>query len=160
MDFRRHWKTILLGAIALAVLAQVVRPSLTNPPLSAEPHWDSPRTRELVVGACFDCHSNRVHYPWYSQVAPVRWWIWHHVTEGREHLNFSEPDSDLDVDDLVDAIRSGEMPTPDYRWMHPRSRLSRAQQDTLVLGLIRTFEPDGDSSLAAAPVDTLFLPTR
>ena len=35
----------------------------TNPPVIAEPAWDSPRTRELAARACFDCHSNETKWP-------------------------------------------------------------------------------------------------
>jgi len=146
MNSSRLWKPVLWGAIACLCIAQAIRPSLTNPPLSAEPKWDSPRTRELARRACFDCHSNQTAYPWYSQVAPVRWLLWSHVQEGREHLNFSAPDSDLDVDDLVDAIRSNEMPLWDYRMLHPASRLTSAEKDSLVVGLLRTFEDVVDSA--------------
>ena len=148
MTFLWHWKRVLLGVAACFLLAQVIRPSLANPPLGVEPKWDSPRTRELARRACFDCHSNQTTYPWYSQVAPVRWLLWDHVKEGREHLNFSQPDSDLDVDDLVDAIRSNEMPLWDYRLLHPASRLSPAEKDSLVVGLLRTFEEEEDSTSA------------
>jgi hypothetical protein len=27
----------------------------SNPPVTAEPAWDSPETRALAVAACFDC---------------------------------------------------------------------------------------------------------
>lgn len=149
MMFKRHWKKVLLGMIACFVLAQAIRPSLTNPPLSAEPKWDSPRTREFVRRACFDCHSNQTAYPWYSQIAPVRWLLWDHVEEGREHLNFSQPDSDLDVDDMVEAIRSNDMPLWDYRILHPASRLTPREKDSLVVGLLRTFEEEDDSTSPA-----------
>jgi len=157
MKFRKHWKTVLLGVIACFVFAQVIRPPLTNPPISTEPRWDSPRTRELVRRACFDCHSNQVTYPWYAQVAPVRWWLWHHVSEGREHLNFSQPDSDLDVEDLVEAIRENEMPTPDYKLMHPRARLTASEKDSLVVGLLRTFQEQAapDSTTRSDSLESL-----
>lgn len=147
MMFLRHWKKVMLGAFACFCLAQAIRPSLANPPLSAEPKWDCPRTRELARRACFDCHSNQTTYPWYSQVAPVRWLLWSHVQEGRRHLNFSQPDSDLDVDDLVDAIRSNEMPLWDYRMLHPASSLTPSEKDSLVVGLLRTFEEVEDSTV-------------
>jgi hypothetical protein len=149
MTILRHWKKILLGAGACFLLAQAIRPSLTNPPVRAEPKWDSPRTRELVGRACFDCHSNQTTYPWYSQIAPVRWLLWDHVVEGREHLNFSDPDTDLDVDGMVDAIRSGDMPLWDYRMLHPASRLTPSEKDSLVVGLLRTFEEADDSTSVA-----------
>ncbi|MBO9350081.1 MAG: hypothetical protein J7449_01215 [Thermomicrobium sp.] len=33
----------------------------TNPPVVAEPAWDSPQTRELFMRACGDCHSNQTN---------------------------------------------------------------------------------------------------
>ena len=61
-----------------------------NPPVGAEPTWDSPETRALAKQACFDCHSNETEWPAYSRVAPVSWLIQHDVSEGRAALNFSE----------------------------------------------------------------------
>jgi len=142
----RNWKTWALGALCALVVAQFIRPSLVNPTLDAEPKWDSPRTRELVQRACFDCHSNQTRYPWYSQVEPARWLLWDHIRGARRHLNFSDPDSDLDVDDLVDAIRSGDMPLWSYRLLHPAARLTGPEKDSLVVGLLRTFENDSDSA--------------
>ena len=43
----------------------------SNPPVNGEPAWSSPRTRELMVNACFGCHSNSVEYPAYASVAPI-----------------------------------------------------------------------------------------
>ena len=62
----------------------------TNPPVKAEPAWDSAETRALAKRACFDCHSNETVWPIYSRVAPVSWLVTRHVVEGREKLNFSE----------------------------------------------------------------------
>ena len=49
----------------------------------------SEEVEALLKSACYDCHSNQTVYPWYANVAPVSWWLQHHVDEGREHLNFS-----------------------------------------------------------------------
>jgi len=62
----------------------------TNPAVVAEPAWDSTQTRDLAKRACFDCHSNEVVYPWYSNIAPVSWLVQHDVEDGRRRLNFSE----------------------------------------------------------------------
>jgi heme-binding protein len=43
-----------------------------NPPVGAEPTWDSPGTRTLAKQACFDCHSNETEWPAYSRVARSR----------------------------------------------------------------------------------------
>ena len=54
-----------------------------NPAVRREPNWDSPRTRELAVRACFDCHSNQTQYPWYSYVAPISWLVNNDIHEAR-----------------------------------------------------------------------------
>ena len=77
----------LLGAF---LLIQLVPYRVSNPSTRREPKWDSPRTRELAVAACYDCHSNQTKSEWYSNIAPVSWWIKNHVDEGRSALNFSE----------------------------------------------------------------------
>ncbi len=132
-------RAIAFSALGLLLAAQLIRPALTSPPVVAEPHWDSPHTRELVRRACFDCHSNETRAPWYAQVAPARWLVAHHVEEGREHLNFSDPASEYDLEDMVKAIRSGEMPTWDYKLLHAAARLSPGARDSLVAGLTATF---------------------
>lgn len=77
----------LLGFVAVQFLP--IMPH-TNPLTVREPNWDSPQTRELVVRACYDCHSNETKWPWYSNIAPVSWLVVRHVQEGRAALNFSE----------------------------------------------------------------------
>lgn len=51
--------------LALVVLIQFIPYGRThiNPSVVQEPNWDSPRTRELTVRACFDCHSNETVWP-------------------------------------------------------------------------------------------------
>ncbi len=58
------WRTILKwSAISLVGVFLVIQfipygHAHDNPPVLAEPAWDSPTTRELAQRACFDCHSN------------------------------------------------------------------------------------------------------
>ena len=59
----------------------------TNPPVIAEPAWDSPQTRALFFRACADCHSNETTWPWYSTIAPASWLITRDVMEGRATFN-------------------------------------------------------------------------
>lgn len=61
--------------------------SHTNPTATKEPDWDSPGTASLFHRACYDCHSNRTTWPWYSNVAPVSWLVQRDVNGGRRHLN-------------------------------------------------------------------------
>jgi hypothetical protein len=138
----RKWLIrIAIGGVALFALAQLVPygRSHTNPPVQAEPKWDSPRTRALAVRACYDCHSNQTTWPWYSNVAPISWLTQNDVTGGRSALNFSEWNRPQDAKgDLVEAVRGGGMPPWFYKPLHPRSKLSQADTDKLVAGLIRT----------------------
>lgn len=62
----------LLASTAVLMAIQVVPfgREHSNPPVTGEPAWSSPRTRELMVNACYSCHSNEVEWPWYSNVAP------------------------------------------------------------------------------------------
>jgi hypothetical protein len=75
----------LIGAVILLVGIQVIPygRSHTNPPVTGEPAWDSPKTRELAVRACYDCHSNQTVWPWYSHIAPISWLVQQDVDEGR-----------------------------------------------------------------------------
>lgn len=146
---------IALGVFGTVLVAQLVRPAITNPPVVAEPHWNSPQTREIVRRACFDCHSNETVVPWYAQVAPARWLVASHINEGRGHLNFSDPSSEYEVEEMVKEIRHGAMPTWDYKLLHGAARLTSAEQDSLIAGLVATFGGKGgndDSASVAAGV--------
>jgi hypothetical protein len=111
-----------------------------NPPVSKEPAWDAPRTRELATRACFDCHSHETKWPWYSHVAPMSWFVAHHVDEGRDHLNFSTWDRpSKDADECSEAVSDGWMPLDSYLWIHPEARLSEAEKTDLAAGFTRMF---------------------
>ena len=56
--------------------------------------------KRILERSCYDCHSNRTRWPWYSHVAPVSWLVARDVHEGREEINFSEwPMFDFDEQD-------------------------------------------------------------
>jgi hypothetical protein len=132
----------LLGLLALAQVVPYGR-AHTNPPVVREPSWDSPRTRELAVRACFDCHSNETRWPWYSNVAPVSWLVQRDVDEGRAELNFSRFDQpQKEAHESAEAVLEGEMPPWFYLPTHPEARLSAAEQAELVRGLRATFGGD------------------
>jgi hypothetical protein len=141
MSKKRLFGLVLLAAVVLFGLIQLVPYGRdhSNPPVQQEPNWDSPRTRELAVGACFDCHSNETIWPWYSNVAPVSWLVQRDVDEGRSKLNFSEWNvRGRGVDELTEVIREGEMPPSQYKLMHSSSRLSADEKDALINGLTAT----------------------
>lgn len=136
---RRPLRLALTGLLVLGGLIQLAPLRVENPPITQEPAWDSPETRALAQRACFDCHSNQVELPAYGYVAPVSWWLLDHVTEAREHLNFSEMDRpQRDADEAGEEVLEGEMPPRSYLLMHPEARLSDAERRQLAQGLAAT----------------------
>ena len=93
---------------------------------------------ELMQTSCYDCHSNLTTYPWYSDIAPVSWWLKGHIDNGRGKLNFSEWDSyTLEEGDSLkqlsaDLIEKKWMPILTYKIMHKESRLSDEQRALLI----------------------------
>lgn len=127
-----------------------------NPPVVAEPAWDSPETRALAERACFDCHSNETKWPWFTRIAPASWLATFDTVRGRRELNFSEwgvarsggeaeeGTDDYDNysrgereggDEMSEVILSGEMPPAIYLAMHPEAQLTDAEKQQLIDGL-------------------------
>jgi Haem-binding domain len=138
-------KTIRWGSAAAIVGAfaiQFVRPPRTNPVTIPERTLAArvPLTSEaaaILDRSCRDCHSNDTRWPWYSNVAPVSWFVIDHVDHGRRHLNYSDwaqysPD---DVQRLLKNIcafaKKDTMPLSSYLRMHRDARLSDADVTTL-----------------------------
>ena len=138
---RRFWiRTSLLLVLAFVAIQFVpYGREHVNPPVAAEPAWDSPETRALARKACFDCHSNETEWPAYSAVAPASWLIQRDVVEGREALNFSEwQKPQKEASEAAEEILEGEMPLRIYQLMHAHARLSAADRERLARGLEKT----------------------
>jgi len=126
---------ILLVAIQLVPIGR----GRTNPPVQAEPAWDSPQTRALARRACFDCHSNETVWPAYAYVAPASWLVVRDVLSGRRKLNFSEwgvGNRKQEVDDIPKVLRRGSMPPNKYLLLHPDAKLTDAERQQLLDGLL------------------------
>ena len=143
---KRFLKWLLTGLVLLFVAAQLVPYGRDhdNPPVVAEPAWDTPTTRELARRACFDCHSNETSWPWYSNIAPLSWLIQRDVDEGRDELNWSEWGPDEDGDEGAETVLEGSMPPDAYSLLHPEARLTDQEIDALVAGLVATFGSDDE----------------
>lgn len=116
---------------------------------AGEMKWDSPRTRELTVNACYGCHSNQVEYPSYASVAPISWAVQSHVDEGRQELNFSTfASGSRGFNEVLEVIDDGSMPPGYYTAFgrHPEARLSDAEMVELVRGLHATLTINGVNS--------------
>jgi hypothetical protein len=146
---RRTWiRRSIFGIFALFLLIQLVPVWLwqTNPPVQAEPRWDSPQSRAVAQRACFDCHSNETRWPIYTRVAPASWLATWDVVQGRQKLNFSEwgvaqAGEGQEPGELAKAVQNGEMPPSNYLLIHPDARLSAADQQLL----LRSFPTFGTS---------------
>lgn len=140
-----RWLPAIL--VVLFVLIQLIPygRAHTNPPVKAEPAWDRPETKALAARLCYDCHSNETHWPWYSSVAPISWFIQDHVDEGREHLNFSEWDRpQKHAKEAAEELEEGEMPAFGYTWVHADARLSEAEKAALIAGLKATLGEESE----------------
>ena len=76
------------------VLMQFVRIDRTNPEVDATVdlaaiHEMPANVEQIIRKACYDCHSFETEFPWYTNVAPLSWWIGDHIDHGRDELNFS-----------------------------------------------------------------------
>jgi hypothetical protein len=136
---------VLLGVVVVFGLIQLIPNRVTNPRPRNEPPWDSPRTRQLAVAACFDCHSNQTRRVWYEQIAPVAWWIKGHVDDGRAKLNFDEWQPGEGGRRAAQTVIDGSMPPGYYTWLglHPNAKLTTAQRQQLAQGLQATLGPGG-----------------
>lgn len=154
---RKLGLTLTVSALLFAAL-QVVPYGRdhTNPPEGTLAAFDAPGTEQLAKRACYDCHSNRTKWPWYSAIAPISWRIQSHVQEGREKLNFTEFDAaSKDMAEAAgeagESVTKGEMPPADYLLAHPEARLTAAEKRALVAGLDRTFAAFAESEGRQAP---------
>lgn len=94
--------------------------------------------QNIMDKACMDCHSYNTEYPWYTAIAPVKFFIQDHISEGREHLNFdvwasySDKKADHKLEECVEELEEGEMPLEGYVIMHSDADLSKEEQKELI----------------------------
>lgn len=130
-----------------------------NPPVVAEPQWDSVQTRELAQRACFDCHSNETVWPAYSRVAPISWLVTLDTLRGRRALNFSEwgqprasegfftesgeagERGERSGGEAAETVSEGSMPPAIYLLTQPQARLTDAEKQQLITGLRASLQP-------------------
>ena len=138
-------KWLKRAVIALAVLfliAQVIRPSMSNPAVNESRTLQaraqvSPEVQAIMERSCNDCHTSKTVWPWYSQVAPVSWYLSRHVAQGRRHLNLSDwagydtKRATRKLDEICEQVKLGEMPMQSYVLLHPSAALSEADKQAL-----------------------------
>lgn len=112
---------------------------ISNPSATRTITWDSVRTEMLWTQTCGDCHSSATRWPWYAYVAPVGWLVARDVNKGRREFDILNAESRVETDEMIEAIRDGEMPLPIYLPLHPEANLNAEDQAALIAGLRATF---------------------
>ena len=135
----------LLGFFGLVIGIQVIRPARTNPPVDQSHTLEAvvfvpPRVESILQRACYDCHSDLTRWPWYSNVAPISWFVIDDVNSGRRQANFSEwlrRDTNNPAEftqqrfhSLCRQVQTHAMPLTSYLALHPEARLSPADIET------------------------------
>jgi hypothetical protein len=130
---KRIAKWLVIGLVVLFLAIQFVRPARTNPAVDESQTifartQMTPPVAALFNRSCADCHSNKTVWPWYTNVAPVSWFIVNHVNEARPLLNLSEwgkldPDrQSKKLQQICDEVSDGGMPLSTYTPLHPGSK--------------------------------------
>lgn len=138
-------KKIVIGCIVLLVLViiQFIRIDKTNLEVVIENDFivqtnPPEHIQTILKTSCYDCHSNESTYPWYTNVAPISWWVKQHINEAREELNFSEWTSyplkkqKHKLEEVYEEVEEGEMPLPSYLIVHSEAKLTTEQKNELV----------------------------
>ena len=129
-------RIIVIVVIVILIGIQFIPVSKTNPPVTGE--IKAPKNvMQVLRNSCYDCHSNEVVWPWYSNIAPMSWLVAYDVDEAREHMNFSQwqsysaEDKAEDIDEMWEEVEEGNMPLWYYLPLHPEARLSDTDKETI-----------------------------
>ena len=136
VSFPRFISLAAIGALSVLAGMQFIPTRRTNPPSYGE-LTAPPQVETTFRRACYDCHSNATRWPWYSRVAPFSWLVIHHVTLGRQEVNFSEWSTYYPatrrrkLEWIGRALHQENMPPWSYRLMHPAARLTDSDRAVL-----------------------------
>jgi hypothetical protein len=92
----------------------------------------------ILKRSCYDCHSNKTNYPFYSRIQPMRYMMDRHVSKGKEELNFNEfgayssrkQRSKLRA--IGESLDEGSMPISAYTFIHKNAILSKEDKAILM----------------------------
>jgi len=138
----KRTRLILLSLLAAFVFIQFVPVDKSVPKVEENLGFmaitkPSDEIKDILVTACYDCHSYKTEYPWYSSLAPVSFYVQHHIDEGREELNFSEwGEFSMDkknhkLHECAEMTEDGDMPLTSYTITHGDAKLDKAQKALL-----------------------------
>lgn len=113
-------------------IGEIIYPR-TNPPERYTGVILSPASDHILRTACFNCHSNDTHHPWYRHLPLGALFIGLDIREGRDDVNFSHWGDMTDAQrakvlrKVLRELHEGDMPPLQYRLFHPEARLTTQQ---------------------------------
>ncbi|MBK8145319.1 MAG: heme-binding domain-containing protein [Bacteroidetes bacterium] len=137
-------KKVALVVFVVVVIIQFIQPAKNlsddNTYHISKKYRIPEEVNTILEVACNDCHSNKTRYPWYAKMQPSAWFLHNHVTEGKEHLNFSEF-TNLSIarqnhkfEETIEMVEEKEMPLKSYTYfgLHKEANLSDKQRELLI----------------------------
>lgn len=93
---------IFIAGMSIAILVQVVRPTMENPP--SDPALSiriqetiPPEILSMLERSCFDCHSNETRWPWYpgaslskDEIKAISEWVYDEQTRLSELADYGQ----------------------------------------------------------------------
>lgn len=140
---RRIVKKILRVLFVVFIAIQFIRPA-RNVSIQVLPTDISKLVRipdsvqVLLNSACYDCHSNNTHYPWYVNIQPMGWLMANHIKQGKSVLNFSEFGNYSarkklsKLTGIANSIKDNIMPLSSYKWMHKNARIGKDEKAIII----------------------------
>lgn len=120
---------ILIGGIQLIPVDRSNPPVIQSDSIYVKDSIPLP-VRSVFHRSCSDCHSNETKWPWYSYVAPVSWFVAHHVHKARGYINFSEwgalspQKREQSLEAICEQLTNSEMPDHTYLFVHRNARVT------------------------------------
>jgi hypothetical protein len=159
-------KLFLIGLILIlcGAAAQLIRPKIENPPVTAD-LGAPPEVAQVLRRDCYDCHSNETKLLWFDEITPANFLVAGDIKGGREVLNFSHWDSltkDQRLGKLYEALNQatfGVMPLSDYTRFHTNARISAQDLEVLknyLVSLTRPLQSDSVNHAKDLVADTQY----
>ncbi len=130
-------KRAFLIVVVLFILIQFIQVDKNNPKTDPNLEVKAPKAvMNILKRSCYDCHSNKTIWPWYSYIAPVSWSVKRHVHDGRRWVNFSiwnkytKTEKKKKLNKMYKAVYAA-MPIRSYKLIHRNSKLSPKDIQTL-----------------------------
>ena len=138
------FKRILVSAMVIFLLMQLYQPARNLDygqvlPVHFTKVYKVPsNVTAILQTSCYDCHSNNTIYPLYSYNQPVRLFLDNHINDGKKNLNFSEfgkyskRRQENKLNQIIDQVKSDEMPLSSYTLIHRNAILSKENKALLI----------------------------